>query len=110
MSDQTNLINYIVKLEATYTKLKQKMIRERNMFKGVLQNLSQNLGLKCNEPYFDTLVIQEEDPLTNWNVLLSKQDNFIKIRKEITKQETIQVKQKRKRRIKEEMQQQIKQK
>ncbi|CAD8056342.1 unnamed protein product [Paramecium primaurelia] len=105
MSDQTNLITYIIKLETTYTKLKQKMIREKNMFKSVLQNLSQNLGIKCNESYFDSLVIQEEDPLTNWNVLLNKQDNVIRIRKDIAKKEAIQVKQKRKRRTKEEIQQ-----
>ncbi|CAD8079723.1 unnamed protein product [Paramecium sonneborni] len=106
MSDQANMITYIVKLEATYTKLKQKMIREKNMFKSVLQNLSQNLGVKCNESYFDQLIIQDEDPLTNWNVLLNKQDNVIRIRKDITKKETIQIKQKKKRRTKEQMQQQ----
>ncbi|CAD8063971.1 unnamed protein product [Paramecium primaurelia] len=107
MSDQTNLITYIVKLEASYAKLKQKMTREKNMFKSVIQNLSQNLGVKYNESYFDSLVIQDQDPLTNWNVLLNKQDNVIKIKKEIAKKETVQIKQKRKKRTKEEIHQQI---
>ncbi|CAD8091188.1 unnamed protein product [Paramecium sonneborni] len=106
MTDQANLITYIIKLEATYTKLKQKITREKNMFKSVLQNVSQNLGVKCNESYFDQLIIQEEDPLTNWNVLLNKQDDVIRIRQGIAKKEAILIKQKSKRRAKEQIQQQ----
>lgn len=41
MSDQTALLTYITKLEATYSKLKQKMIREKNMFKNVLTRYTQ---------------------------------------------------------------------